>query len=412
MKVSKIALAAALALGAVSAVPTQAANAQEGQAQEQPLDLSEGERAAIVPLFTAIEAKNWAAAQAALPAAQAAAQGDEAKYLVAQARLQIGMNANNQQMQAEAIDAMLATNSVPAANLMPLLSNQAALALSANNLEKAEAAFARMVQLDPNDAETVVRLAELKNDRNDKAAAIPLYLRALELREASGEQAPENWYRRALAVAYDAQQIQPAMELSRKLVSAYPSQVNWRDALLIYRDLGNVEGPMNIDLMRLMRAADALNGERDYIELADELNTAGLPGESKAVLEHGISRGMLERGDSNVRELMTLADRRIPDDRASLQRLRTQAEAAAGGRDALDVADAYFGYGDYAAAAELYRLALQKGGVDADLANSRLGMALALAGQRAEAEQAFRAVSGAHQQLAQYWLVWLGQQAG
>ena len=44
---------------------------------------------------------------------------------------------------------------------------------------------------------------------------------------------------------------------------------------------------------------------------------------------------------------------------------------------------------------------------DANLANTRLGASLALAGQRAEAETAFRAVTGPRAELAQFWLLWL-----
>ena len=100
--------------------------------------------------------------------------------------------------------------------------------------------------------------------------------------------------------------------------------------------------------------------------------------------------------------------RRIAEDRASLPGQRTaRACRRATGRAARQTADAFYGYGQYAEAAELYRAALQKGGEDANLVNIRLGAALALAGQRAEAEAAFRAVTGPRAELAQYWLIWL-----
>jgi hypothetical protein len=57
----------------------------------------------------------------------------------------------------------------------------------------------------------------------------------------------------------------------------------------------------------------------------------------------------------------------------------------------------------------LYRAALQKGGVDPGIANLRLGLALALADNRAEAETAFRAVTGTRAELASLWLAWLAQ---
>ena len=56
--------------------------------------------------------------------------------------------------------------------------------------------------------------------------------------------------------------------------------------------------------------------------------------------------------------------------------------------------------------------ALQKGGEDANLVNSRLGAALALAGRRPEAEAALRAVTGPRADLAGFWLAWLARRPG
>ncbi len=81
--------------------------------------------------------------------------------------------------------------------------------------------------------------------------------------------------------------------------------------------------------------------------------------------------------------------------------------AAPTGQMARTTADAFYGYGHYAEAADLYRAALQKGGEDANLVNTRLGASLALAGRRAEAEAAFHAVTGTRATLAQFWLLWL-----
>jgi hypothetical protein len=68
-------------------------------------------------------------------------------------------------------------------------------------------------------------------------------------------------------------------------------------------------------------------------------------------------------------------------------------------------------FGDYAGAIELYGSAIQKGGADADAANMRLGIALALSGRRPEADAAFRSVSGPRSELASLWLAWLGQRS-
>ena len=75
----------------------------------------------------------------------------------------------------------------------------------------------------------------------------------------------------------------------------------------------------------------------------------------------------------------------------------------------MSTADAYLGYGDYAKAASLYRLALQKGGsgVDADTAQLRLGIALAMSGDKAGARTAFAAVKGRRADLASFWTLYL-----
>jgi hypothetical protein len=59
----------------------------------------------------------------------------------------------------------------------------------------------------------------------------------------------------------------------------------------------------------------------------------------------------------------------------------------------------------------MYRLGLTRVGEDPGLLNMRLGIALAQAGQRAEAETAFRAVTGSGTELAALWQVWLARRA-
>ena len=74
-------------------------------------------------------------------------------------------------------------------------------------------------------------------------------------------------------------------------------------------------------------------------------------------------------------------------------------------------ADAFMSYGDYAKAATLYRAALGKTGVDADLANLRLGIALARSGDAAGATSALNAVKGTRAGIAQMWLLYLQRQS-
>ena len=246
--------------------------------------------------------------------------------------------------------------------------------------------------------------------------AIALFQRAFAANAAAGRLSPEGWHLRALALAYDGTRppvanmsfAPAAIALARGLVAAYPTPINWRDALIVYRELAP-DPALALDIGRLMRASQGLNGERDYMEFAQALASANLVGEAKAVIDEGVTRNMVEISRLPPGLAPRIAARAVAADRAALPRLRSQAQAGATGSAARTAADNHFAFGQYAEAAELYRLALQKGGEDPNLVNSRLGAALALAGRRAEAEAALQAVAGPRADLAGFWLAWLAR---
>jgi Flp pilus assembly protein TadD len=407
---SRIALAAALALcgAAVIAAPS-AAQAQAAQGRD--FSLAKEERAAILPLQAAISANNYAAAAAALPAAQAAARSADAKYFVAHYQLRLGIGTSNIAMQAQAIDQILASGAAPAADLPELYANQAAHAAGTGNLKKAESAYSRLAELTPNDPETLAKYAEVKNDLNKLPEAVTLLDRAISLRQAAGQPVPQGWYKRALKIAFDAKMAPQSLKFGRQLVAAYPDDQNWRDVILAYRDLGGLDNEARLDLYRLMRAAKALHGERDYQEFATAFNAAGLSGEAKAALDEGVAQKMVDPAKAVFKELVAATSKKAASGKAGLGALETKAKAAASGSLALGAGDAFYGQGNYSKAAELYTAALQKGSVDANAANMKLGIALALAGRRAEAEAALRAVTGPRTDLAGLWLTWLARRA-
>jgi len=423
MTISRALLAAGLILGTAVLAEAQSPldslkaqqrgrrQQQEQQPQQQPStvgQLSREETAAVRPLYDAVHAQDWAGANAALPAAQAGVQSPAGRYIVGQLILEMGRGTQNQQLQQQAVEAMLASGGAPAEVVPQLLAAQAGFALQARNFAAAEAPLTRLVELNPNDVDRIGQLAAVKVQLNKRPEALTLYRRAVQLGEANGGHAPEALYRQSLALAYEARTAAPAFELARTLVTHYPTPENWRSALGVYRDLAGESGGAELDIGRLMRAAGVLVSERDYYVYAEAANRAGLPGEVKSVLDEGFARNVFQNASTQARTLLTAAGAQVGEDRASLARLRTQALAAAEGRVARRTGDAFYGYGQYAEAAELYRAALQKGGEDAGMVNLRLGSALAMAGRRAEAEAAFRAVTGGDRlDLARFWLLWL-----
>lgn len=433
MKASMAALTAALITGGAALAYSAPADAQafeslrnrqrsqqqqqqENQNQEQQstatnaegrqFNLSRAEREALVPLSEAARAQNWAAAQAALPAAQAAAQGADARYLVGQVQRVIGIGTNNVQLRAQGVDAMLASGGVPQTELRGLYEEQGRLAAQANDHAKMDQAFNRLLEVAPNDPEVMALVAQSRVER-DSPAALRLYQQAIQAREQAGGEVPELWRRQVLALSYRARSPE-ALGQARQLLAANPTPQLWHDTIVIYRELNNVGEDQHLDIYRLMRAAQALTSERDYVEYAEAANSAAIFGEVKTALEEGLARNAISPANSGyARQMLQAATGRVQEDRASLAQEKRTALAGNDGRRALRVGDAFYGYGDYAQAAELYRAAMQKGGVDANLANNRLGAALAMGGQRAEAEAAFRAITGPRTELANLWLLWL-----
>lgn len=405
--ISTLAFGVMLALGGTSSLSAPAM-AQQPLPAHVP-ELSREERAAFLALSTALEAKNYPAATAALATAQSAARSSHARYLASALQLRLGIETANLGLQSTAIDAMIESGAVPAAELPQLYRNQAALLQNQAKYDKAEASLTRYTELAPNDADALAALSQIKDSRRKPREAVALIGRAVAVRKAAGQPAPESWYKRALNLALMQQMAPQSLEFARELVSAYPSPVNWRDALSVYRDVAKPDAATAIDAWRLTRMAKALGGERDYLMFAQALSSAGLAGESKSVLDQGVATRMIDPAKPVFKELIANSTRQAAAERAGLNAKQSAALAAATGAPALAAADAFLAAGEHAKAVPLYRAALQKGGVDAGIVNLRLGLALALADNRAEAETAFRAVTGSRAELAALWLAWLSQ---
>lgn len=407
---STFALGFALALGGVTVAAAPAFAAQEEAAPERKFNFSDAARPALAELQTAAQGTDAAVFQAALAKAQAAAKTTDDRYVIAQFQLNQAIKTNDEAGKLAAIEAMIQSGGATEAELPSLYSNLGAITFNAGNYAKAAEAFKKLVELQPNNADAKSNLAAALAQQGNPAEAAALVQQRIAAAKAANQEVPEGLYKQALALAYEARSPQ-SLELSRDLIAAYPTAENWRDGLMIFRDLKNPTGDANLDLMRLMRATKSLNGERDYYELAEAVNSKGLPGEAKAVLEAGIAAKAINPTKPAFKELLDSASSKVEQDRASLGGLEAKAKASSDGKLALNTGDAYYGYGEYAKAAALYRVALEKGSVDANLVNTRLGMALALAGQKAEAEAALKAVSGPRADIAGYWLIWLNQQA-
>lgn len=394
-------IALALALGAATASVVIAPAAIAAKPKAPNIKMSDGVRNAIIASQNAQKSNDLATAQAKVNEAKAAIQTDDDRYVVGSQQYDLGKAANDAKLQEEGIGNMLQSGKVPAENQGQYYTAYGQLAYSNNDFANAENALQQAIQRSPADTQIYALLAETKFKLNKPAEAVGLIQQAADKGDAAGQPIPKDWYGRGIAIGMQAKQAAPVAKLSISWLKDYPERTNWRDALVIYRDLHPADPELDLDIMRLQRAAGALKGERDYAEYA-EATYLKFPGEAKGVVDEGVAAGAINLAQSrSLKELSTIAGGKVAADKASLKK------SAPTGRTALGIADAYASYGDYASAIEMYDKAASLGGVDANMVNLRKGAALAKSGQKDAAKQVLAQVTGPRADLAQFWMVFI-----
>ncbi|HEX5183947.1 MAG TPA: hypothetical protein VFW19_12460 [Allosphingosinicella sp.] len=409
--VSTIAVAAALLAAGAAAKPAWAqkpAAQAPAPAPARKFNISPEARKPLAALQNAINGHDETNYPTALAAAQGVVKTTDDKYVLAKLMLQHAEQANDAPARLAAYQAILASGGADATETQAVNHNIGIVAANTGNWALVESTLTPILAANPNDSDTIIDLARAKLELKKNAEALPLLLHAIQLSEAAGKPAPEPWYRNALGIAYQTHNEAVVAQMNSALLKNYPSGQNFNNAVALFEAKPNLTKDVVLDLLRLIYTSGAMNSAGQYIELASMLDEGGLPGEEKTVLESGLHAGKL--GGTEAQQMLQRSSAKIAEDRASLPASEQRARAAATGGQAASTAAAYASYGDYAKAAELYRVALQKGGVDAAMVNTRLGIVLVLGGHRPEAEAAFRAVTGPRSELAGLWLTWLGQQ--
>jgi tetratricopeptide (TPR) repeat protein len=389
--------------------PQQPAATQDQQAPQQDQGaikthmpkISRESSKAIQQLQKDVTANNTAAIAADVAAANAAAKTPDDRYVIGILQLKAAAQAKDNAGIAAAIEAMLASGSVTQEEKYPLYLNLAQTYSSLKQDARAVQAYTQALQLNPNSVDATAGLAEAKVSAGQAAEGLALLQKGIALQSAGGAHAPEAWYKRALQIAYKAK-LPQALQISREWIAAYPTTDTWMNALAVYQNLQQLDESQTLDLMRLKRAVGALT-PADYFNYGDIAVRKGYSGEAKGLLEEGFAANAVKRSDPSFSQLYSLASQKSKGDKESLA---AAPSASADARQTLAIGDAWYGYGDYAKAADFYRAALGKAGADANLVNLHLGMALARQGDKAGSAAALNKVTGQLAELAKFWLVY------
>jgi predicted negative regulator of RcsB-dependent stress response len=144
-------------------------------------------------------------------------------------------------------------------------------------------------------------------------------------------------------------------------------------------------------IYRVMFDTHSMNADTDYIEMAQLLGDAGLPGEAQAVLEKAMSSGVLkdEHKERTLRLLNALATR-AEVDKAGLPALDAEATKNPAAQLDVTLGEVYFAAGDFEGAVTAFRRGIGKGQLTRpDEAYVYLGRSLTAEKDPEGAKQAF-----------------------
>jgi tetratricopeptide (TPR) repeat protein len=376
------------------------------QDTELEYSLSREVREAAEQAQAAIAQSNFPAATNFLNQAATAARTDGDRYVLATMQLDVANRTFNTAAQVTAINALLASPLLAAAQRADLYYHRARISYHAQNGDAARTDLQAAINAGTSNPRIYVAMASLVDETGDHANALTLVERAFEIHRTAGLATPVDWYRRAISMAQGLNDVGRISAYGQAMVAEHPTQRNWRDVLFQHRTAYAADPEAALDLWRLQDAVGALTGEFDYRDYARVANGRQLPAEIERIVRAGRADSMLDGGNSEIATL----DRGTT---AAAQNLRTalpgRAQAAAGaatGANAMSAADGYMSLGEYAAAIPLYRTAIEKGSVDTELANIRLGMALARTGDYAGARTALDQVVGPRASIARLWRIY------
>ena len=109
---------------------------------------------------------------AALAAAQAKAKTKDDRYVIAKLQLKAAVDANNAAAMSQGVEAVLASGYADQSEVLTLYTSLGKLHYNAKAYDKAGEALEKVLQLDPNNVDATVMLAEARNVQGRSAEGV------------------------------------------------------------------------------------------------------------------------------------------------------------------------------------------------------------------------------------------------
>lgn len=352
-------------------------------------------------------AADAAAGKAMLPAIQAAVQNDADKDTLGMAMIAFGAKIKDPQLQEQGIRLALESGKASPAQAGVFHFFLGKFAYDAKNYAEARAQFQAAQQAGYTENDPRPAIAETYFAANQPAEGLQYLSGVIKQEQSAGRKAPDDWLLRGLQVAYKSKLAPQAADYTAMLVKNDPTPKNWMSGLQVINAINPFDPQAQLDLLRLMRLTGSLSQRAEYVQYIQDADPRRSAGEVLEVLDEGVKAGALTTGDQVYTENKATATARVAVDRKDLPGLVADAKGAASGTTAQGAGDAAYSLGDYAQAAAMYKLALDKGVKDRDMILTRLGIAQVRAGQLDQARASLQQVGGARATIAKMWLAYI-----
>ncbi len=187
--------------------------------------------------------------------------------------------------------------------------------------------------------------------------------RAITATRAAGEAPKENLFLFKLQCVSDAGDTAAMVAVLFDLIKLTHKTAYWNTLLRIERQEER-DDRNTLMIYRIMYNTNSMNADTDYIEMAQLLGDAALPGEAAAILKNAVATGVIkDEHKERVARLLSALTARADADRSGLPRQDTEARKSETGELDVKLGEVYYGFGDYERAAEAINRGLQKGNI-------------------------------------------------
>ena len=298
---------------------------------------------------------------------------------------------NNLKAAQTAYEAMLATGALPPEELPKHY--RALFQLAASNQQGAKAIEYGKQAFEAGSMQTndLLIMSQLYYQQKDCKSSGVWGDRALAAFKKAGEAPKEVLYQIKLQCASDASE--PAGEISAlyELVRLTNKTSYWNNLIRLERQ-DERDDHNTLMIYRVMYDTASMQADTDYIEMAQLLGDAALPGEAQMVLEKLMSTSGVLKDEHKERttRLLNSLKTRADADKKGLPALDAEATKNAAGQLDVKLGEVYFGAGDYQGTVTAITRGIGKGQIkQMDEAYVYLGRAQVQLKNIAEAKKAF-----------------------